>query len=62
MIEFLSTHGTDLLLLASGVVTTASALATLTPTPVDDGIVRLLRRVLDLLALNVGNAAPPPRE
>lgn len=56
MIEFLTLHGEELLLIASGLVSAASALAALTPTPKDDGIALALRRLLDLLALNVGHA------
>lgn len=56
MIEFILQNGEAILAVASGVVATASALAALTPTPVDDGIIRLLRRVVEVLALNVGNA------
>lgn len=56
MIEFISLHGETLLLFASGLVSAASALAALTPTPKDDGIALLLRRLLDLIALNIGHA------
>lgn len=56
MINFILQNGETILAVASGVVATASALAALTPTPVDDGIIRLLRRVVEVLALNVGNA------
>lgn len=56
MIEFILQNGEAILALASGVVATASAIAALTPTPVDDGIIRLLRRAVEILALNVGNA------
>ena len=34
----------------------ASAVAALTPTPVDDGIVKKMYTVLDWVALNVGRA------
>lgn len=56
MIEFILQNGEAILAVASGVVATASAIAALTPTPVDDGIIRLLRRAVEILALNVGNA------
>ncbi len=46
----------------SGIVTSASALAALTPTPKDDALLGkiglFLKRVINLLALNVGNAKP----
>lgn len=56
MIEFILQNGEAILAVASGVVATALAIAALTPTPVDDGIIRLLRRAVEILALNVGNA------
>ena len=34
----------------------ASAIAAMTPTPKDDGIVKKLCKLVDLLALNVGKA------
>ncbi|PWR19233.1 hypothetical protein DKG75_19605 [Zavarzinia compransoris] len=58
--EFIIDNGDTLLAAASGVIAAASAIAALTPTPVDDGIVRLLRRVVEVLALNVGNARRGP--
>lgn len=38
------------------IVMGASAVAALTPTPVDDGIVKKMYTVLDWFALNVGKA------
>ena len=38
------------------VVMGASAVAALTPTPIDDGIVKKMYTVLDWVALNVGKA------
>ena len=40
----------------TGLIATASAVAALTPTPKDDGIVKKLYKLIDLLALNVGKA------
>tara|TARA_R100001244_G_scaffold115466_1_gene85649 strand:- start:438 stop:626 length:189 start_codon:yes stop_codon:yes gene_type:complete len=40
----------------TAVVTAASALAALTPTPKDDGIVKAVYKVVDFLALNIGKA------
>lgn len=56
MINYIVTHADDLLAVATTVVATASAVAALTPSPKDDGVIMLLRRVLDVLALNIGNA------
>jgi len=41
---------------ASGVVFVASLITKFTPTPVDDGIASVARKVLDQLALNSGHA------
>jgi len=60
MIEFIANNGEHLLALAAGLVAVASALAALTPTPRDDGIVLALRRLIDLIALNVGQARRKP--
>lgn len=40
----------------TNVVAVAAAIAAITPTPKDDGILLIVRKVLDLLAFNVGNA------
>lgn len=45
-----------ILAILSGIIATASAVAALTPTPKDDGWVKKLYKLLDLLALNVGKA------
>ena len=34
----------------------AAAIAALTPTPRDDGIVAFLRKVIDIIGMNIGNA------
>ena len=44
------------------VVTAASAIAALTPTPKDDRIIGKLYKIIDLLALNVGQAKRRPGE
>mgnify|MGYP001078713162 FL=1 len=47
----------DLILgILTAAVALASAVAAITPTPKDDGIVKKLYKILDLLALNVGKA------
>lgn len=38
------------------IVALAAAIAALTPTPKDDGVVKKIRKVVDYLALNFGNA------
>ena len=46
----------QILTILAGIVTVASAIAALTPTPKDDGWVKKAYKVVDLLALNVGKA------
>lgn len=41
---------------ATHVIAIASVIAAITPTPVDNGALIVLRKVLDYLALNVGGA------
>lgn len=43
---------------AIAVIAAASALTALTPSPKDDGALARLRRLLELLALNIGHARP----
>ena len=40
----------------TAVCTLAAAIAALTPTPKDDGVVALVRKVVDFLAFNWGHA------
>ena len=42
--------------LAIEVVGFFSVVATVTPTPVDDGVALVAKRVLDVLAMNIGKA------
>lgn len=49
-------HIDEIFQIASGAVAVAAAIAALTPNTSDDGIVGKVRKVVDWLALNVGNA------
>lgn len=42
--------------IAAMVVTLAATIAAVTPSPKDDGIVKSIRSVIDILALNFGHA------
>ncbi len=46
----------SMVFVATSVISAASAIAALTPTPKDDGVISFLRRIVEFLALNVGNA------
>jgi len=56
MIETIARHIPEILEVLTLVVALAAAIAALTPTPKDDGIVKKIRKVIDYLALNFGNA------
>lgn len=55
MQEILSNYQ-NYLLIAGNVVAAASIIASMTPNPKDDGIVKKLNAILNLLAFNVGKA------
>ena len=46
----------DYINIATAIVALASAVASVTPTPKDDNIVKKLYSVIDFLALNIGKA------
>ncbi|EEE42845.1 hypothetical protein [Roseibium alexandrii] len=46
----------NIFIAVTAVIAAASAIAALTPTPKDDAVVAKVRKVVDVLALNVGNA------
>ena len=54
--NFIITHLDEILVAITSVVTAASAICALTPTPADDSFVLKIRKFLDVLALNVGKA------
>ena len=56
IINWITTHLGEMLAILTGVVTVASAVAALTPTPKDDTVVGKAYKVVDWLALNVGKA------
>ena len=56
MIEYITTNWFDLVEIAGLVVAAAAAIAALTPTPKDEGVIKVLRKIVDALALNVGKA------
>lgn len=56
MLDFIITHIDNLLIILSSVITTASALTALTPSPKDDTVILKVKQILDVLALNIGNA------
>tara|TARA_R110000824_G_scaffold3437_2_gene16304 strand:- start:249 stop:437 length:189 start_codon:yes stop_codon:yes gene_type:complete len=56
IITFVIDNFEAILVAATAVVTSASVIAALTPTPTDDGIVKFIYKVVDFLALNIGKA------
>lgn len=55
-IDWLLANVPDVLQAATLLIGAASAVAALTPTPKDDGVLLWLRKVVDFLALNIGGA------
>ena len=43
------------------VIGAASTIAALTPTPKDDGVLAVIRKIIDLVGQNYGNAKNDPR-
>ena len=58
MLQFIITKWDEILIAVSGIIAGASALAALTPTTKDDTILSKIKKVLDVCALNVGQAKP----
>ena len=56
IITYILENSTELIGIATAIVTAASAIAALTPTPQDDTWVGKAYRVVDWLALNIGRA------
>ena len=56
VINYLITNHQQILSAVTAVVAACSAIAALTPTPLDDGWVKKLYKVIDFLALNIGRA------
>jgi hypothetical protein len=54
--EFVQSNWEGIVLVLTSAVALASAVAALTPTPKDDGIVKKLYALIDTLAINVGKA------
>lgn len=56
MIEYITENKEQLFGIITAVIAAASAIAALTPTPKDDGLIKKISKVIDFLALNVFNA------
>ncbi|MDC0305437.1 hypothetical protein OAL22_00625 [bacterium] len=56
IITYILENSTELIGIATAIVTAASAIAALTPTPRDDTWVGKAYRIVDWLALNIGRA------
>ncbi len=56
MIEYFTENKEGILQVVTAVIAAASAIAALTPTPKDDGLLKKVSKIVDLLALNVFRA------
>jgi len=57
LLERLLANKEAILLAVTSTIAAAAAIAALTPTPKDDGIISKIRKVVDFLAMNWLNAA-----
>ena len=58
MLNFIINHLTDFIMAVTSIVTSASVLTAMTPSDKDDKVMSKIKSVLDVCALNVGNAKP----
>lgn len=56
IISYLLDNAEVIIQAITAVVTAASLISAITPSQKDDGVVKFLKKVIDLLAINVGNA------
>ncbi len=56
MLTFIINHFSDFIIALTSIVTGASALTALTPGDKDDKVMSKIKNVLDICALNIGNA------
>ena len=59
-LTYLLANWESILSVVTGAIALAAAIAAMTPTPKDDGIIAAIRKVVDLVALNVKNAKNDP--
>ena len=62
MIQYIQTNWEAIAFALTTIVAAASAIAALTPTPKDDTWVRRAYKLLDILAINVGQAKDKGKE
>lgn len=58
--SYVSENWESLLAIAGGIVMAASAVAAITPNNTDNKVMKAIRKLVDLLALNVRNAKNQP--
>jgi hypothetical protein len=56
MVENLVAHWDEIALVVTSLVSIAGVVTAITPTPKDDAVLLIIRKVLDVLALNVAHA------
>ena len=56
VITYITANWESIIAAITAVVTAAAAITALTPSTKDDSVVAKIRKVLNLLALNIGNA------
>ena len=53
---FITENWANISTVVLAIIGAAATIAALTPTPKDDGIVLILRKIVDVIGMNVGNA------
>lgn len=56
ILKWITSNFEQLIAIATSVVATCSVIAAITPTPIDDTVVRKAYKIIDLFALNFGFA------
>jgi hypothetical protein len=56
VLTWITAHADQIIGALTSIVTGASALAALTPTPKDDSLIGKIYKIIDFLALNIGKA------
>lgn len=56
MLNFIINHLNELWIVISSIISGASAITALTPTQKDDNILSQFKKLMNVLALNIGNA------
>ena len=60
-LDYIIANWEQITVITMTVIGAASTIAALTPTPKDDGVLAFVRKIIDLVGQNYGNAKNDPR-